>query len=56
MTDARAFYGPSYDKANNKTKLETAVRYLDMACRADSETKENMALNAAVKAEAEAFA
>lgn len=55
-TDAKTFYGPSYEKASNPAKLETAVRYLDMAIRADTETKQNMAFNAALKAEAEAFA
>lgn len=58
MTDAPQFYGKAYAEAEQprKAKLDAAVKYLDMAIRADTEQKQNMAFNAALKNEAEAFA
>ena len=55
QTNAAKFYGSAYTTARSE-KLEKAVRYLDMAIRADTETKQEMAFNAALKQEAEAFA
>lgn len=55
MTDAAKFYGPAFtpERAENLTR---AVKYLDMAVRAETESKREMAFNAALKAEAAAFA
>ena len=55
MTNAATFYGPAYtpERAAN---LDKATRYLDMALRAETESKQEMAFNAALKAEAAAFA
>lgn len=55
VTDPSKFYGSAYTP-ERKPKLDMATKYLDMAIRADTETKQNMAFNAALKAEAEAFA
>jgi hypothetical protein len=58
MTHPAKFYGAAFtpDREANLTK---ACRYLDMGCRAE-ETGEahkvEMAMNAAIKAEREAFA
>jgi hypothetical protein len=57
-TDAAKFYGPAFtpDRAEGLTK---AVKYLDMAVRAEASGETNkieMAFNAALKAEAAAFA
>jgi hypothetical protein len=54
MTEAQKFYGASYAKGNGEV-LEKAHRYLEMAIKADTETKREMAFKAALKAEAEAF-
>lgn len=54
MTDAAKFYGSAYTP-QRKENLDKAVKFLDMACRADTEQKETMAFNAALKNEAEAF-
>lgn len=61
MTTAQTFYGSSYDKAKDPAKLESAYRFLEMAIRAEAEgeagkNKANMAFNAALRNEAEAFA
>jgi hypothetical protein len=57
MTDAAKFYGTAFtpERAENLTK---AVKYLDMALRNENEpgNKADMAMNAALKAEAAAFA
>lgn len=55
LTNAQTFYGAAFtpERAENLTK---ATKYLDMAIRADSETKREMAFNAALKSEAAAFA
>lgn len=55
MTDAKKFYGAAYtpERAEN---LDKAVKYLDMAIRADTDTKREMAFSAALKNEAAAFA
>jgi hypothetical protein len=54
-TDPAKFYGPAFtpERAENLTK---AAKYLDMALRADTDSKRDMAMNAALKAEANAFA
>ncbi len=55
MTDAAKFYGTAFtaERADNLTK---AVKYLDMAIRAETESKQEMAFNAALRSEAAAFA
>lgn len=54
-TDAAKFYGTAFtpERAANLTK---AVKYLDMAIRADTDSKREMAFAAALRAEATAFA
>lgn len=54
MIDAAKFYGTAFT-AERSENLSKAVRYLDMALRADTDSKREMAFNAAVKAEAAAF-
>jgi hypothetical protein len=56
-TDAAKFYGPAFTEARAEN-LTKAVKYLDMAIRAEGDggTKVDMAFNAALKAEAAAFA
>lgn len=57
MTDAAKFYGKAFtpERAESMTK---AVKYLDMALRNENEpgNKTDMAFNAALKAERDAFA
>lgn len=55
MTNAKQFYGSAYtqERADN---LDKAFKYLEMAIRADTETKREMAFNAALKNETAAFA
>lgn len=55
MTDAKKFYGAAYTPERAE-RLEKAVKYLDMAIRSDTDNKREMAFNAALKSEAEAFA
>lgn len=57
MTDAAKFYGPAFTPARAEA-LTRAVKYLDMGVRAEANGEANkveMAMNAAVKAEAAAF-
>lgn len=58
MTIASKFYGNAYN-SDRAEQLDKAVKYLDMAIRAEANGEGNkidMAFNAAVKAEAAAFA
>lgn len=58
MQTAKDFYGTAYTPERSE-KLDKAFNFLNMALRAEAEkndNKVNMAMNAAVKAEAEAFA
>jgi hypothetical protein len=54
-TNPAKFYGSAYtsDRAAN---LDKATKYLDMAIRAETDSKREMAFNAALKAEQAAFA
>ncbi len=58
MTEAAKFYGKAFTK-NREELLTKAVRYLDMAVRAETSNepghKGEMAFKAALKAEASAF-
>ena len=54
MTTAAEYYGKAYIPAR-AVLLDKAFRYLEMATRAETETKEAMAFKAACKAEEEAF-
>jgi hypothetical protein len=59
MTDPKSFYGEAYGRAKDPKKLDAAVKYLDMAIRAEAENSESkieMAMKAALRNEAEAFA
>jgi len=57
---AKDFYGSAYDRASNPAKLDDAFKWLNKAIEFEAaeggETKLNMALKAALKAEGEAFA
>jgi hypothetical protein len=54
ITNAQDFYGSAFTTAR-ADNLNKACKYLDMAIRADTDTKREMALTAALKAEAAAF-
>lgn len=54
-TDPKTFYGSAFTPERAE-KLTKACQYLDMACRADADNKREMAFNAALKSEREAFA
>jgi hypothetical protein len=51
---ASQFYGKAFTPEREENLLK-AVKYLDMALRAETETKQNMAFAAALKADAAAF-
>jgi hypothetical protein len=56
-TDAEKFYGSAFTEERKET-LSKAVKYLDMAVRAEANGETNkidMALNAALKAESLVF-
>ena len=58
---ATALYGDSYNKASKPEKLDDAAKWLNKAIEFDAQgelnaKKTEMALNAAIKAESEAFA
>jgi len=55
VTDPARFYGTAYTPERAE-QLSKATKYLDMALRAETENKQEMAFNAALKAEAAAFA
>lgn len=55
ITNASKFYGAAFTPERSENLLK-ACKYLDMALRAETDSKREMAFNAAVKAEAAAFA
>ena len=53
-TDPDKFYGPAFTPERSE-KLTKACNFLDMACRAETDQKREMAFNAALKLEREAL-
>jgi hypothetical protein len=56
MQTAQEFYGASYAKAKDTTKLDNAFAKLNLALKSENEGIQRRALDMAAKAETEAFA